>query len=94
MKDDNAKRLRANRVWLTAESCDLDEFRSIVERSVDSADYPFAHDVVSNVLVYDGLETTERRRLARNTQGTDGGMGRRFHGWPRHHRHPQRVPRS
>jgi ectoine hydroxylase-related dioxygenase (phytanoyl-CoA dioxygenase family) len=56
MKDDNAKRLRANRVWLTADSCDLGAFRKIVERSVNSADYPFAHDIVSNVLVYDGLE--------------------------------------
>ena len=31
-------------------------FRRVVERSVNRADYPFAHDVVSNVLVYDGLE--------------------------------------
>jgi ectoine hydroxylase-related dioxygenase (phytanoyl-CoA dioxygenase family) len=57
MKDDNARRLRANRVWLTADSCDLDAFRQIVERSVNRADYPFASDVVSNVLIYDGLET-------------------------------------
>jgi ectoine hydroxylase-related dioxygenase (phytanoyl-CoA dioxygenase family) len=57
MKDDNARRLRANRVWLTADSCDLDAFRQIVERSINRADYPFAHDVVSNVLIYDGLET-------------------------------------
>jgi ectoine hydroxylase-related dioxygenase (phytanoyl-CoA dioxygenase family) len=57
MKDDNARRLRANRIWLTADSCDLDAFRQVVERSVNRADYPFAHDVVSNVLIYDGLET-------------------------------------
>jgi ectoine hydroxylase-related dioxygenase (phytanoyl-CoA dioxygenase family) len=57
MKDDNAKRLRANRVWLTADSCDLDEFRKLVERSASRADYPFASDVVSNVPVYDGLKT-------------------------------------
>src|ERR1700729_2427595 len=31
MKDDNAKRLRANRVWLTADSCDLEEFKGQVE---------------------------------------------------------------
>ena len=30
MKDDNAKRLRANRVWLTANSCDLEEFKEAV----------------------------------------------------------------
>ena len=57
MKDDNAKRLRANRVWLTADSCDLDEFRKLVERSVSRADYPFAKDLVSNVPVYDGFKT-------------------------------------
>src|SRR5271170_1532293 len=56
MKDDNAKRLRANRVWLTADSCDLEEFKGQVERPLNRADYPFASDVVSNVLVYDGLE--------------------------------------
>src|ERR1700733_3640415 len=56
MKDDNAKRLRANRVWLTADSCDLEEFKAQVERSLNRADYPFASNVVSNVLVYDGLE--------------------------------------
>ena len=56
MKDDNAKRLRHNRVWLTEEACDLDAFRRSVERSVDRADYPFASDIVSNVPVYDGLE--------------------------------------
>jgi ectoine hydroxylase-related dioxygenase (phytanoyl-CoA dioxygenase family) len=57
MKDDNAKRLKANRVWLAADSCDLDEFRKLVERSANRADYPFASDVVSNVPVYDGLKT-------------------------------------
>jgi ectoine hydroxylase-related dioxygenase (phytanoyl-CoA dioxygenase family) len=57
MKDDNAKRLRANRVWLAADSCDLDQFRKLVERSANRADYPFASDVVSNVPVYDGLKT-------------------------------------
>ena len=56
MKDDNAQRLRSSRVWLSEESCDLDAFRRIVERSVNRADYPFASDVISNVLVYDGLE--------------------------------------
>ena len=34
MKDDNAKLVRTNRVWLAEESCDLDEFRRIVERSI------------------------------------------------------------
>ena len=56
MKDDNPQRLRANRVWLTADSCDLEAFKGQVERSLNRADYPFASDVASNVLVYDGLE--------------------------------------
>jgi ectoine hydroxylase-related dioxygenase (phytanoyl-CoA dioxygenase family) len=56
MKDDNVKRMRSNRVWLTADSCDLDAFRRSVERAANPADYSFASDVVSNVPVYDGLE--------------------------------------
>ena len=40
MKDDNAQRIRSSRVWLTEESCDLDAFRRIVERSVNRAEYP------------------------------------------------------
>ena len=56
MKDDNAVRMRSNRVWLSEASCDLDAFRAIVERTINRADYPLAGDVISNVLVYDGLE--------------------------------------
>jgi ectoine hydroxylase-related dioxygenase (phytanoyl-CoA dioxygenase family) len=56
MKDDSVARMRSNRVWLSEATCDLDAFRAIVERSVSRADYPFAGDVISNVLVYDGLE--------------------------------------
>jgi ectoine hydroxylase-related dioxygenase (phytanoyl-CoA dioxygenase family) len=56
MKDDNAKRLRANRVWLTTDASDLVAFKQFVERSADRADYPFARDLVSNVPVYDALE--------------------------------------
>ncbi len=54
MKDDNSKRLRADRVFLTDDGCDLDAFRALVERTVNLADYPFAADVVSNALIYDG----------------------------------------
>jgi ectoine hydroxylase-related dioxygenase (phytanoyl-CoA dioxygenase family) len=56
MKDDNVKQMRSHRVWLTADSCELDEFKGLIERSVDRADYPFASDVVSNVPIYDGDE--------------------------------------
>ena len=71
MKDDNAKRLRANRVWLTADSCDLEEFRRAVERSLNRTDYPFASDVLSNVLVYDGLEA---RKAAASPESRNGLM--------------------
>ena len=55
MKDDNVKRMRSNRVWLTADSCELDAFKALVERTANRADYPLASDLVSNVPVYDGL---------------------------------------
>ena len=54
MKDDNAARLRVNRVFLTEAMCDIDDFRALIDRTVDPAAYPFAADVVSNTLVYDG----------------------------------------
>jgi ectoine hydroxylase-related dioxygenase (phytanoyl-CoA dioxygenase family) len=56
MKDDNAKLIRTNRVFFAEDSCDLDEFRRVVERSVIPADYPLASGVVKNVLIYDGLK--------------------------------------
>ena len=54
MMDDNARRLRANRVFLTQDACDLEDFRTLIDRRVDPADYPFAAGIVSNALVYDG----------------------------------------
>src|SRR5271165_5053206 len=54
MKDDNIRRLRASRVYLTEDGCDLEAFRALVERKVDPADYPCASDVVANVPVYEG----------------------------------------
>ncbi len=54
MKDDNARRLRANRVWLSEDGADLEAFRALVERKVNRSDYPFAAEVISNVPIYDG----------------------------------------
>ncbi|HEX2137971.1 MAG TPA: phytanoyl-CoA dioxygenase family protein [Microvirga sp.] len=54
MKTDNVGKLRSDRVWLSAEACDLGEFRHLVERTTNLADYPFASEVASNVLIYDG----------------------------------------
>lgn len=54
MKADNLAQLRSDRVWLTREQCDIEEFRALVERTTDPKDYPFAAGVEKNVLVYDG----------------------------------------
>ncbi|MEU9154837.1 phytanoyl-CoA dioxygenase family protein [Streptomyces sp. NPDC048417] len=43
----------AERTWLTEADCDLDSFRSLVERETDTADYSSAERVDQNVLVYD-----------------------------------------
>ena len=54
MTNDNARRLRAGRVYLAGEACDLTDFRALIERTLNPGDYPFAGAVVSNVLIYDG----------------------------------------
>ena len=54
MKTDNVSEIRSDRVWLSADKCDLDDFKALVERTTDIADYPFASEEASNVLVYDG----------------------------------------
>ena len=54
MKTDNIVKLRSDRVWLTADSCRVEDFAAACERTVNPADYPFAAAVEQNVLVYDG----------------------------------------
>ena len=54
MKKDNEARLRANRVWLGPESCDLEDFAALVSRTTKHADYPFASDIAANIPIYDG----------------------------------------
>lgn len=83
MKDDNARRLRADRIFLAEERCDLDAFRALVERTVDPADYPFASDVISNVLIYDGdavrsaaaSPDTRKEMMAEWVEAMTGGPG-------------------
>jgi len=53
MKTDNPQKLRADRVWLTEEACDLDDFRDLAEKTTVLADYPAASAVEKNVLIYD-----------------------------------------
>jgi ectoine hydroxylase-related dioxygenase (phytanoyl-CoA dioxygenase family) len=43
-------------VWLTGESCSLDDFRSMVERTATSADYPLAETIERNVPIYDAAK--------------------------------------
>jgi ectoine hydroxylase-related dioxygenase (phytanoyl-CoA dioxygenase family) len=56
METDNARKARADRVWLDADLCDLGAFRALVERPTDKTDYPFASAVASNILIYDAAE--------------------------------------
>ncbi|MBY5365032.1 phytanoyl-CoA dioxygenase [Rhizobium leguminosarum] len=53
MKTDNQQKLRADRVWLSEDACDLDDFRGLAERTTVLADYPSASAVEKNVLIYD-----------------------------------------
>ena len=83
MKADTIEQVRRGRVWLTADECDLDDFAALVERTTDPADYPFAEEVVSNVLVYDGAAVreaatspdTRRALLAEWVEAMTGGPG-------------------
>jgi hypothetical protein len=51
MKTDNQQKLRADRVWLSEDACDLDEFRALAEKTTALADYPSASAVEKNVLI-------------------------------------------
>jgi len=43
---------RRSQVWLSATDCDINEFRALVEVSIDLGDYPHADAVDRNVLIY------------------------------------------
>ena len=53
MKKDNLERIRSERVWLTREQCDIEDFRALVERTTKPADYPFAAHIEKNIPIYD-----------------------------------------
>jgi ectoine hydroxylase-related dioxygenase (phytanoyl-CoA dioxygenase family) len=59
MKSDNIIKQRMNRVWLSPEHCDLDDFKRSIDRVTKADDYPFAADIVHNVPVYDGAAVTK-----------------------------------
>ncbi len=54
MKTDSIAKRRSDRVWMTAESCKLDDFMKLINRETSLSDYPLASAVQSNVLVYEG----------------------------------------
>lgn len=54
MKTDNLAQIRAERVWLSADQCDIEDFRALVERTTDPGDYPFADRIEKNIPVYEG----------------------------------------
>ncbi|MBB4480471.1 phytanoyl-CoA dioxygenase family protein [Rhizobium etli] len=53
MKTDNQQKLRADRVWLSEDTCDLADFRRLAEKTTALADYPTASAVEKNILIYD-----------------------------------------
>lgn len=59
MKSDNQQKLRADRVWLTEDACDLNDFRALAEKTTALADYPSASAVEKNVLIYDSHKVIE-----------------------------------
>ena len=53
--------------WYSPASCSVEDFRQVVEASTNFADYPWADDVIQNVLIYGprilpGLSDPETRR--------------------------------
>ncbi len=53
----------AYKSWIDDSDCELDEFRSLVARDTDPADYPHAVDVRENVLVYASTAPVDRKAL-------------------------------
>jgi len=55
-----------SRVWLTEDDCNLDEFAALVEQRTDPREYPHAHSVQDNILIY---HCDHLRDLARTPEG-------------------------
>lgn len=45
---------RSQKVWLSADCGNLDHFKSLVEKTANPADWPFAQRIEKNILIYDG----------------------------------------
>jgi ectoine hydroxylase-related dioxygenase (phytanoyl-CoA dioxygenase family) len=53
MKKDNLIGQRSGRVWLSAEACELEDFKQDINRVATAEDYPFAAAIEKNVPIYD-----------------------------------------
>jgi ectoine hydroxylase-related dioxygenase (phytanoyl-CoA dioxygenase family) len=51
---------RANRVFQTADGCELGELASLTSQTVNLADYPLAADAQKNILIYDCAALRDR----------------------------------
>ena len=54
MKSDNLLKQRADRVWLTSESCDIEDFKREIAITTKAKDYPLASGIAANVPTYLG----------------------------------------
>jgi ectoine hydroxylase-related dioxygenase (phytanoyl-CoA dioxygenase family) len=66
MKRDNLAAQRSNRVWLTPEHCDLEDFKTEINRKASAEDYPFAARIEKNVPIYDAIAI---RKTAATVEG-------------------------
>ena len=69
MKHVNLNSQRLSRVWLTAESCNLADFKAQIDRTASLSDDPYADSIIKNVPIYDSphiqkISVTETERKA------------------------------
>ncbi|WP_435258626.1 phytanoyl-CoA dioxygenase family protein [Thioclava sp. FR2] len=50
---------RRNKIWLDSESGTFEEFARLVSQTANPADWPFASEIVQNVLIYEGSTVRE-----------------------------------
>jgi ectoine hydroxylase-related dioxygenase (phytanoyl-CoA dioxygenase family) len=66
MKKDSLTNQRSNRVWLTPEHCNLEDFKAEINRTTLPADYPLATYIEKNVPIYD---TPSIRKITDEDEG-------------------------
>ncbi len=66
MNTDNLIALRSKRVWMTPDSCNLEDFKKLIDRKSEAADYPFASSIEKNVPIYDSAAIS---KIAVNHEG-------------------------